>query len=339
MSLAGKVRTATAAVTLQDACWSLPFVVYRLSGRRFAPSKELYRAGIPWQRIQYQRLPGLTSASERAYFKWHAQEIFSGRGAIADLGSWLGSTTAALAMGLSKNARPHARAGTVHAFDRFVWEPWMEWYAEGIRFGPYAPGDSFLREFECTVAPWRQHVEVHVADLCEHVWDGTPVEVLLVDAMKSWALTSNILPQFFAPLVPGNGHVIHQDFSNCWTPWIHLVSYRLREHLVPVQDVPDSETVVFRLVHTFDDPKNDLNLTRASFEDSEVDEAFAYSLRITRREKHSGIHAAHLVLLVYDGDLTKAEEIFGRLDREGKLNEQHTAAVRDALEEARRRPD
>jgi hypothetical protein len=145
-ALAGEARTWAA-----DARWSVPLLAYRASGRRMGRSPELYRAWVPRQRRRAQRLPGMTTPTERAYFKWHAQEEFSGGGAIVDLGSWFGSTTVMLAMGVAANHRRTARDKVIHAFDRFAWEPWMDAYAGATRLGAYLPGDSFLPEFKLAV--------------------------------------------------------------------------------------------------------------------------------------------------------------------------------------------
>ena len=273
----------------------------------------------------------MTSPPERAYFKWHTQEVFSGTGAVVDLGSWFGSTTATLAMGLERNPRLETRSTSIHAYDRFVWEPWMDSYADAARFGPYREGDSFLAEFEATVRPWRPRVEVHAGDLLEERWPGAPIEVLLVDAMKSWEVTDHISSEFFGALTEGRGHVIHQDFSNCFTPWIHLLTYRLREYLVPVQDVPGSETVVFKLTRALADPSNLPRVDRASFDAREIDDAFAHSMRITRGDKHSGITAASVMLLIYDGDIERAEDRLRTCLAAGRFSDYHAAALRGAL--------
>lgn len=320
--------------SLSDLRWSLPWATYRLSGRRVQPSQELYRVGIPRQRWDRARLPGMTSPSERAYFKWHSQEVFTGAGAIVDLGSWFGSTTATLAMGLERNPRPAARSASIDAFDRFVWEEWMDDYAAAARFGPYREGDSFVREFERTVGPWAKRVRVHAGDLCDERWPEDPIDVLLVDAMKSWEVTDHIASEFFRPLAEGAGHVIHQDFGNCFTPWIHLLTYRLRRHVVTVNDIPDSETVVFKLVHSLSGVTDELDVSRDAFDDSEIEEAFAHSLRITRSDKHSGINAARVMLLVYDGDVEQAEHRLGVFVRAGKLSTYHAEVLRGALKRA-----
>jgi hypothetical protein len=331
-----KAVTAGTRVDVADALWSVPVAMYRLSGRRLSPSSQLYRAGILRQRFLSDRIPGMTAATERAYFSWHARETFIGRGTIVDLGSGFGSTSVALARGLQANPRSAAKAATIHAFDRFVWETWMEPYARAAGVEGYTEGDTFLPEFEATVAPWRKRIQVHHGDLLEATWSGEGIELLLVDAMKSWDLASQIVTQFFPALLGGVGYLIHQDYSHCFTPWIHLVSYRLRDHLVLAQDVERAETVAFRLARPFEDGHDRLNLTRASFDDAEVEDAFRYSLAITRPEKHSGIHAARVLLVVYDGDLDKAASLLRALENERKLGDFHAQTVAAAIEGARR---
>jgi hypothetical protein len=262
--------------------------------------------------------------------------VLLGHGEVVDLGSWFGSTTAALAMGLDANPRRAAKRAKVHAFDRFTWEQWMDEYADAARFGPYSAGGSFRKEFEWVVANWRDRIIVHPGDLTQQEWRDGEIELLLIDAMKSWELTHHILTRFCRSLIPGQAHVIHQDFGHCYTPWIHLTSYRLRDYLVPVQDVVRSDTVVFRVTRSLDDAPAALELTRASFDEREVGQAFEHSLRITASEKHSGIQAARAMLLVYDGDTSAAAHLLHDLESRHRLSDHDASAVRSAIEQAER---
>jgi hypothetical protein len=276
----------------------------------------------------------MTTAPERAYFDWHARDIFTGQGAMVDLGSWFGSTTAALATGLSANRRPSARSKAIHAFDQFRWEAWMDTYTDFAHFGPYRPGDSFLPEFEYVVEPWRGRIEIHEGDLRRQSWTQGPIELLLVDAMKSWDLASHIVENFYTAMAPTAGYIIHQDYAHCFTPWIHLVSYRLRECFAPTADVLGSETVAFRLLRGVPSLAA-RSLARETFRSDEVDAAFDYSLSITKSDKHSGIRAARIMLLVYDGDLDRAMSDLRRSEQDHLLNPFHVSAVQNAISELR----
>jgi hypothetical protein len=117
---------------------------------------------------------------------------------------------------------------------------------------------------------------------------------------------------------------------------VDLGSFRLRRELVPVLDVPRSETVVFRLMRPFADQPSALQLTRASFEEAEVQDAFAHSLQITPADKHSGIHAARAMLLVYDGQVERAQDLASRLASERRLSDYHADALAGAIKRAER---
>jgi hypothetical protein len=320
------------AVALSDAFWVVPLAVYRLSGRRLARSPQLYRANVFRQQRERARIPGMTAMTERAYFKWHAQEELTGAGAIVDLGCWLGSTTASMAMGLSANPRRSVKKTMIHAFDQFVWERPMDFHAPPTRLGPYEPGDSFRPEFELVVSRWRSRIAVHEGDLLQEHWDGGPVELLLVDAMKSWDLATHIVRDFYPAVLPSCGYLIHQDFSHCFTPWIPLTSYRLLEYLEPVKDVPRSESLVFRVKQAL--PPSALVIDRSSFDEAEIDQAFDYWLTATPVEKHSGLRAARILLSHFDGDAERADWMYRSLRDRGLLGEFHLTTLYAVMSEA-----
>lgn len=327
-------RIKAAASTARQEASGLPgLTAYRLSNGRVSRSPERYRAGIVWQQFTLGRLPGMTTLTERAYFYWHARELYCGAGAIVDLGAWFGSTTAALARGLVRNRRPGTREVTIHAYERFAWEPWMDDYANLARRGPYREGDSFRPEFDLVTARWRDRIDVHAGDLFSQHWAGGPIEVLLVDAMKSWALAEHIVAEFYGALVPGLGCIIHQDYSHCYTPWIHLISYRLRDFFTPVHDVALSETLVLALVAELPD-LSDLSFSRESFGDDEVERAFAHSVAMTPGAKHSGIRAAQVMLAVYDGDLESARGRLRGFESNAELSPMHARILAAEIDAA-----
>lgn len=266
----------------------------------------------------------------RAYFKWHAQEEVTGAGALVDLGSWFGSTTAAMAMGLVANPRPGARNAMIHAFDEFRWDPRFDYYSPPTRLGPYREGDLFRAEFELVVARWRERIVVHEGDLLQDQWSGGPIELLLVDAMKSWELATHIGRSFYPALLPVTGYLIHQDFSHCFTPWIPLISYRLLDYATPVKDIPRTESVVFRIVKPL--PDSELDLDRSSFEQTEIERAFQYWLGATLPEKHSGLRTARVLLAHYDGDSERAASLRSSLSAKGLLSGHHQATLQAVMD-------
>ena len=209
----------------------------------------------------------------------------------------------------------------IHAYDLFQWDPRMAPHSGGLRLGPYAEGDSFRPEFDLLMSRWRDRIVVHEGDLMQESWSDGPIELLLVDAMKSWDLSTHILRHFYPALAPGASRLIHQDFSHCFAPWIPLISYRLLGYLTPVADIPGSESLVFRLVRPL--PAEELNLTRSSFDEREIDQAFEYWLGRTVPEKHSGLRSARVLLAHYDGDAERADSMRRSLAGRQLLSEVH----------------
>jgi hypothetical protein len=257
---------------------------------------------------------GMISPQERAYFYAYARRLFTGRGDIVDLGCWLGATTISLAAGLIANPRARAQSRQVHAFDRFVWEAWMA-DTQSLGNPPFhldrelRPQESFLDEFHRRTAPWRNRIEVHPGDLTAAVWPGGPIEFLLVDAMKSWDLTNNILRTFLPSLVPGLGILVHQDFAYYNTPWIHLINYRLRDYFQPLYHVPQSSSVTFALRKPIPAQLLDETHSYASFSPEEADVAMAHSARLVAASSRANILAARVQIYRNQGDLAQARRL------------------------------
>jgi hypothetical protein len=254
------------------------------------------------------RLHGMLTRTERAYLYWYGKHIFSGKGDIVDLGCWLGSTTISLAMGLDHNN--HARLNRlIHSYDEFVWRPYMDNGAKGTDIeGKYKAGDSFLDEFERRTHRWRHCIKACPGDLAKVGWDGSTIEFLLIDAMKSWEAASGVVRMFFPALLPGCSIIMHQDFAHWYTAWIHPIHYRLREYFEPLYDVPASGSMVFRLIRPL--PREVLNQewSPRQFSNEDIDSAFAYSLNIVSREKRANVVAAKVMYFLHAGQLDRAQQ-------------------------------
>jgi hypothetical protein len=289
------------------------YTVSRLSAGKLcerAPH-EICAVGL---RRQVPQSNGMISPQERAYFYGYARRLFTGRGDIVDLGCWLGATTISLASGLTANPRARVQPRQVHAFDRFVWEAWMA-DTESLGNPPFRldpelrPRESFLDEFHRRTAPWKSRIRVHAGDLLAAEWPGRPIEFLLVDAMKSWELANSILRIFFPSLVPGRSILVHQDFAFYNTPWIHLITYRLRDYFQPLYHVPHSSSVAFALRRPIPADLLEETYAYASFSPEEADAAMAYSARLVAASSRANILAARVQLYRNQGDLVQARRL------------------------------
>jgi hypothetical protein len=249
----------------------------------------------------------MITRQEQAWFRSYAADVYSGAGAIVDLGCFVGSTTISLAQGLLANR--NARTTKIHAYDRFLWEEWIEqwWKAKNLP-APDLVDNNFLPEFVKRTLPWRDQIIVHDEDLSVAQWNNGPIEFLLVDAMKSPDLAEKIVVTFFPFLIPGKSYLAHQDFAHFATYWIHLLQFRLRDFFVAAADIPGSATVVFRYRKELS-PAILTALSLSSASGEEIEAAFEYSLGLVSDEKKTCVIAAKAMAYLNRGDVDRAHEV------------------------------
>jgi predicted O-methyltransferase YrrM len=164
----------------------------------------------------------MLSRDERGLSREVARRHYRGRGAVIELGTWLGSGTFEICRGLDGTGRPWR----LRAMDRFGWT------AEHARKHPeanLAPGDSFLPRFLANMGPYAGRVAAVRGDLADlgrlMPLDG-PAELLFVDAPKSWRMLWRVLDHLGPRLAPG-GRVVLQDFFHISSRQIIWLTARL----------------------------------------------------------------------------------------------------------------
>lgn len=198
----------------------------------------------PWRQLEIPsavtKIPGMLSHEEIRYYIWLTATKYEGHGAIVDLGCWLGQSAASLAAGLELAGKQ----GRIISYDRFVWEPsYMAKYSDVV----LASGSDFMPVFRENVAQYEDRIEVYKEDLSEFRWTGGPIEFLVVDAAKSWALTNSILSGFESGLIPGKTRVIYQDFRNSTAYWLPLIMDSRPDIWEQVEATHAADTVTFRV--------------------------------------------------------------------------------------------
>lgn len=265
-------------------------------------------------------LVGMTTPEEQAFLYHYAKRDYRGLGAIVDLGCWLGSSVIPLAAGLDDNPLPAARAARIHAYDLFRWEEWMEDSLAGTpHAGTLRPGDSFQALFESRLGAHRERVEVTAGDLTRLAWPAAagPIALLFNDASKSWELANALLRNFYPHLQPGSSLVVEQDFVHYYTPWVHLLHWRLRDDFEPVVHVPYSGSMVFRPRRAITHPAGGRDLDFADFADDEIAAAFERSLSLVDPPMRANVWASRVMLEVHRGDLARARELYAEAARRG----------------------
>jgi hypothetical protein len=277
-------------------------------------------------------LLGMTTLTEQKYLNVYGQNSYKGLGEVVDLGCWLGSTTIPLTSGLLKNSAFANSGRKVHAYDLFEWFNWMEPSVAGTGlYGRYREGDNFVDEFRRRIEPTADHVEVHAGDLKQIGWSGSEIEFLVVDAMKGWDLAVSITKDFYPSLVARQSLVFHQDFAHHFTPWIHLIQWKLRDHFEYVEEVPNSQSVVFRCIKQIERSDVDLDWGFDLFDDDAVDAAFAYSMGLVSNEKQPNIAAAKVMWYLHQDLKVKANTVFSELVTEGVPLDGEMRSIKEKL--------
>jgi len=175
---------------------------------------------------------------EKQYLYWTTRHAYEGWGAIVDLGPWVGASSALLAAGL----RDRGMSARVQSFDRFVW---VRSYMEEKLPEDLPEGGDFLPVFERETAPFAPWIDAERMDLLEAEWNGGEIEILFVDAAKSWELLNAIHRAFGPHLRAGRSRVIHQDFRHFYTIWIPLAIDSRPDVWQQIEAVDDGDSVTF----------------------------------------------------------------------------------------------
>lgn len=208
----------------------------------------------PWRAInraemeQALSVPTMLAQREQKLYYWLTSHWTQDIGAVVDLGCFVGGSTARLADG-------HIDAGKihwVHAYDRFKADERTkthELYRKGI--APFEGVDIYWLARDL-LEPWEDRVTLHRGDIMTKTWDGSPIELLVMDAAKSTETTDGIAERFFPHLIPGQSLVVQQDYFHWRLPWIPVQMQLMKDWFRPVAFCPD-DTVIFQNIRKVDD--------------------------------------------------------------------------------------
>jgi hypothetical protein len=94
----------------------------------------------------------------------------------------------------------------------------------------YFLGDSFLPILEETVAPYGDLISMHIGDLNEQTWGGSPIEIAFVDVCKTIRLNAHVSREFYPALIGGASFLVNQDFFFDRLPWIKVTMGYLKDY-------------------------------------------------------------------------------------------------------------
>jgi len=189
---------------------------------------------------------GMLGLEERKLLYELARRVYTGEGAVVELGAFCGASTCCLAAGLKDN--PGAAGHRVQSYDSFVAdEPYLVDFVRTLFGETLELGQSFQAIYRRATSAYADLIEVHSGDLIEQSWPPEmPIEILFVDVAKTLALSAKVLTEFFPPLIPGKSIVIHQDFYHPTAFYLPVVMDYLSDHFTIIEAGRDW-SVVFRL--------------------------------------------------------------------------------------------
>ena len=291
-----------------------------------------------WQTVVLDNVPdvpGMTQPDELRYFYWCCATHHQAGRRVVELGPYVGRSTVALAAGLRDSAEP---GGKLVSIDCFEWNAWAleNTFEDTIRGlsesqratlspGAFQPkeGDSFFRLFEVFTEPLKNSIHGVNATLESYEWCGEPIDVLMIDAAKSWDALDQIVRQFFPCLIDG-AVVIHQDYKHFFTYWLHPVTERMLERgvLSLGENVAGTPTQGFRFHKKVDFRVTDYLHT--AFSPAEADRLIARSRRRFRGEhERLAVAGAHCRLLKELGQLGRAREAFTQAICDGGFSDNY----------------
>lgn len=205
-----------------------------------AQRRWLYWAPPP----EVMHFPSMLLNQERHLLYWLALHYFTGSGALVDAGSFLGGSFYALAAGMHRSLLPPERR-RVECYDTFIADDYMRNAFPG-HFQGIATGESFRHRFEALTQKYAKYRSMHAGSIEAEGWNGGPIEIAVLDVLKSWKTNDSVCQQFFPAVLPGRGLIIHQDYVHEWCPWILITMEYLREYVTLADVVVTSAVFVVR---------------------------------------------------------------------------------------------
>lgn len=218
-----------------------------------APVLAAQFAAAPWEAIQLDEMgaapqvPTMLSTAEQKLYLWAARDWARGRGAIVDLGCFVGGSSARLAEG----RRQAGHGARVHGYDRFTATTALKkrlFEPAGI---PPFEGRDILPLAHRLLQPWADLITLHPGEIEDNGWAGGLIEILALDASKSTAAMDRMAELFFPSLIPGGALVIQQDYFHWRQPWVAVQMERMADHFLPLAVCPRS-TMVFLCTRAVD---------------------------------------------------------------------------------------
>jgi hypothetical protein len=265
-----------------------------------------------------KQIPSMMSLDERKLLLSLAKHEYRGKGIIMDAGVFCGASTTCLGAGLMANQSYRDFVGqiprTIQTYEYGIVNPGMITFFErhGIE-GNWQVGDSF-KDYLCqNIEPVDHLVDLHMGDISFATWDGTPIEIMFLDVLKSAKIQSAVMRTFMPSLIAG-GILIQQDYFIDGVPFVKQMQEFLADHFEYLGEIQSS--AIFRLIKPIpsaafhNDPLADLPLsTMLQLLDAARD-------RSVDPDRHLICDLGKVRFLAERNEFTAAQDLLGELARD-----------------------
>ena len=164
-----------------------------------------------------------------------AKDYWRGEGEIVDLGCLYGLTTRCFAEGIKLNelVPESQKKKRIYAYDLFLAQEYEWWTqcSQTIHAGSWF--DEFLAVNQDELA----YIVPCPGDLLKMNWGTTPIEILMIDAAKSWLLNHFVISRMFPRLIPGQSVVVQQDYMHYNEYWVAITMEYFDDYFKPLDFV------------------------------------------------------------------------------------------------------
>jgi hypothetical protein len=205
------------------------------------------------------KYPAMLSDDDRRMYYCAARDHFRFKGAIVDLGAFLGGTTASLIAGALANPDfSPSTAPFIHVFDLFE----AHWSMRAILDWEYGPsrvpdGSNIFSLYARRLRAFLPFLKINKGDVTEATWPKDHViEVLGIDLCNSREITNSVVKTFFPRLQPGS-IVLQQDYIHPWLPHIHTAMGYFADRFRVICECEVDAATVFEMVEPISDDEMD----------------------------------------------------------------------------------
>ncbi|ABQ27328.1 hypothetical protein [Geotalea uraniireducens] len=174
----------------------------------------------PWQHMKITTvdIPGMISQEECRYYAYIGK-FYSGRGALVELGPWLGRSTYFIVEGLKEN--PNFTDKKLHVIDDFVWR--SSWMNDKVPPSEQLDDhqdfqflfDRYSASFCNLLTVEKRRISLYDGNEAIPLltWNGSPIEILYVDCGRTFDANQAWYEQFCHSFIPGKTLIILQDWG------------------------------------------------------------------------------------------------------------------------------